>query len=147
MKDHSSPAAGHFHLRVFRRGLLVPELCLDEPNLVVDVAKLSLAHLLGGDVTQRSVTQIGFGSNIAAPASTNTALATPFVKTLDSVAYPSSSQVAFNFSLASSEANGLQIAEFGLLCANGNLFARKVRNSALPKDTDISFTGTWTISF
>ena len=119
----------------------------DEDNLVVDLARTALAHLLGGDVAQRSVTQIAFGSNGTAPASGNTLITNAYTKAVDAVTYPAAGQVAFAFSLGSAEANGLAIAEFGLLTAGGQLFARRTRAAALPKDTDLAFSGAWTLSF
>ena len=37
--------------------------------------------------------------------------------------------------------------EFGLLTGGDLLYARKVRSVALNKESDISFSGTWTITF
>lgn len=41
---------------------------------------------------------------------------------------------------------GLNIRELGLLCADGTLFARKVRG-LIEKTSDLSITGSWTIIF
>lgn len=119
----------------------------DEENLVVDLARTALAHLIGGDVSQRSVGQIAFGSNGAAPAIGNTLITNAFTKPVDAVTFPAAGQVAFAFSLGPAEANGLLIAEFGLMTAGGQLFARRTRAAALPKDADLAFSGAWTLSF
>ncbi|HCE08616.1 MAG TPA: hypothetical protein DEQ40_08450, partial [Oxalobacteraceae bacterium] len=74
-------------------------------------------------------------------------ITSPFTKALDSVTYPASNQVQFNFSLATTEDNGVAIMEFGLLNGLGALYARIVRSSALNKASDISLSGSWTISF
>lgn len=145
LKDHLFAPSGRFLLKVFRRGILIEEV--DENNLIVDGSKLIHAKLLGGTVTNNSVTQIGFGTNGTAPSGGNTSLTGQYAKNLDSVSYPASNKVQFNFSLASGEDNGQSIMEFGLLTGSGALYARKVRSSALNKDTDISLSGTWTISF
>lgn len=145
LRDLANRPQGRFQLRVTRRGKLI-EL-IDEPNLIVVGSQAAHAHLLGGDVTGYSITQIGYGTNLTAPVFGNTALTGAYVKNLDSHTYPASNQVQFNFSLASGEANGTAIGEFGLLFANGGLYARKVRSAALAKDTDLSLTGSWTISF
>lgn len=142
-----SAPSGRFQLFVHRAGVLVPELCMDDRNLIVDGSKLVHARLLGGDVTNRSLTQIAFGTNGAAPASGNTAITGAFTKALDGVTYPLTNQAAFAFSLASGENNGMAISEFGLLTAGGTLYARRVRSAALNKDSDLSFSGVWTISF
>jgi hypothetical protein len=136
---------GFFHLNIRRNGLLVQTI--DEHNLIVDGYKPTLAHLLGGDVANRSVTQFGVGDNGTAPVGGNTALTNAYVKNLDAVTYPATDRVTFAFSLASGEANGKAIMEFGLFTAGGALFARKVRSAALNKDSDLSFDGTWTIVF
>jgi len=119
----------------------------DGNNLIVNGSKAQLAHLLAGDTTGRPVTQIGFGTNGAAPNVNNTALTGAFVKNTGTPTYPTSSQVRFPFTLLTSEANGLAIIEFGLLCTDNTLFSRRVRGAAINKDNTISFSGTWTISF
>lgn len=144
-KDTLEAPRGHFLLKVYRRGLLAD--VVDKPNLIVDGSKLIHAKLLGGSVVNNSVTTIGFGTNGTAPAGGNTTLTAPFTKLLDSVTYPASNQVTFNFSLASGEDNGQAIMEFGLLTGSGALYARVVRASAINKAADISFAGSWTISF
>lgn len=145
IKDIFAPPKGHFLLKVFRRGLLVDEV--DEPNLIVNGSKLIHAQLLGGNFSNNNVNTIGYGTNGTAPAGGNTALTGAYTKALDSVTYPASNQVQFNFSLASGENNGMAILEFGLLTGASALYSRKTRATALNKDTDISFTGSWTISF
>lgn len=143
--DEKIPLSGHFLLKVYRRGLLVDEM--DEPNLIVTSSKATLARLLGGDTTNRSVTKIGFGTSGTAPVVGNTGLTSPFVKAISSVTYPVAGDVQFNYALGSGEANGLAIMEFGLFTAGDVLIARKVRSSALNKDSDLSLTGSWTLSF
>lgn len=138
---------GHFILEVRRSGIVVPELCVDEPNLIVNVSKAVMAALLGGSVSGKSITQISYGTNLTAPAVTDTAITSPFTKNVDSVTYPATGQVQFNFSLLSTEDNGANIGEFGLMTADGELFARKTRSAALAKASDISFSGSWTITF
>lgn len=136
---------GDFYCRVYQRGQLLQ--VIDERNLIVNVARRTMARLTGGDVTDRSITQIGFGSSGTEATVEDTALTTPFLKDLESVEYPTDQSVAFNFELATDEANGLEIIEFGLLCANGDLFSRKVRTGPIEKDEDISLSGKWTIYF
>lgn len=136
---------GHFHLEIWRGRDLIE--VVDEKNLIVVGSKQTHARLLGGDVTNRSVTQISYGDSLTAPAAGNTAITNPFTKAIDNVTYPATNQVRFSFSLASGEANGKAIGEFGLLTAGGVLYARKTRSAALNKESDISVSGTWTITF
>lgn len=137
--------SGIFELAIYRNGKLIEEV--REHNLVVDNYKVTHARLIGGDVTNRSVTTFAVGTNGTAPVGGNTAITNSFTKAVSSVTYPAGNQVSFAFSLASGEANGKAIMEFGLLTAGGLLYARKVRSVALNKESDISFTGTWTITF
>lgn len=137
---------GEFHLEVYRKGELIE--VYDDKNLVVDASKQQLAHLVGGDVTSRSITKIGFGTGGTAPAVGNTGLTAGFYsKTLGAVTYPSTNSVQFAFSLGTTEANGLAIIEFGLFCANDVLFARKTRSGAITKDTDLTLSGSWKLNF
>lgn len=136
---------GDFRLEVFRRGRLIE--VFEEKNLIVANSKQIHARLLGGDVTNRSITQIGFGTNPAAPTSGNTTLTDAYVKNVDNVSYPAAHQVRFAFSLGTAEANGKAISEFGLLTEGNMLYARKVRAAPLNKESDLTFAGTWTINF
>jgi len=143
--DEIARPRGVLTLRVFRHGVLM-ETWRDE-NLVVDASKTTMAHLLGGDVANRSVTQIAFGTNGTAPAAGNTSITNPYTKNVDVVSYPSAGEVQFDFSLGTGEANGKAIFEFGLLTTAGSLFARRVRASVLNKDSDLSLSGSWLITF
>lgn len=140
---HDRPS-GLFLLKTYRRGVLVD--VYEDKNLVVDNYKLIHSKLLGGSAG--AITQFGVGTSATAPAAGNTGLTGQFVKALDAAAtFPTTSSVSFAFSLSSAEANGMAISEFGLFTAAGVLYARKTRTSPLNKDTDLSFTGTWVISF
>jgi hypothetical protein len=145
LSDEVYRPTGHFHLEVFQGGEVIE--VVDEPNLVVDASKFPLSRLIGGTVANNSVTTFGVGTNGATPSAGNTVLTSSFTKAFDSVTFPATNQVSFNFSLGTTEANGVAILEFGLLTAAGTLFARKTRASALNKASDISFTGAWVITF
>lgn len=131
--------------RVYRGDVLVEEFI--EDNQIVDGSKLVHARLLGGDVANRSVTQISFGTSGAATAAGNTAITNPFTKPIDSVTYPAANQVSFNFTLGTAEANGKAILEFGLLTAGNALYARRIRATALNKESDLTLSGSWIITF
>lgn len=141
------PPTGHVVVEVRRKGIIVPELCWEQKNLIVANSKQIHAKLLGGAVTNQSITTIGFGTSGTAPTSGDTALTSPFTKAVDGVTYPASNQVQFAFSLASAEDNGVAIMEFGLITGGGTLYSRLTRSTALNKASDISLSGTWTINF
>lgn len=136
---------GHFSIDIFVDGELVERF--EEKNLIVNGSKQIHAKLLGGAFTGQNVAQIGFGTNGAAPVVGNTTLTNAYLKAIDGVSYPATNQVQFNFSLAASENNGMAILEFGLITAAGAMYARKTRTAALNKDSDVSLSGSWIISF
>lgn len=145
LSDQLQAPTGKLCYEVRRGGVLIETV--EECNLIVDNSKQIHAKLLGGSVLNQSITQFAVGTNGVAPVGGNTAITTPFAKTVDAISYPAANQVQFNFSLAIGEANGMAILEFGLLTAGGVLYARRVRSVALNKDVDLSLAGTWTISF
>ncbi len=143
--DPSQKPRGIFALDIYRRGQLIEHF--EDDNLIVTKGRESVVRLVAGDVASRSVVNIGFGTNGTAANPADTALTGAFVKAIDSHSYPVSTSVQFNFSLATSEAIGLSIREFGLLTSSGILHARKVRGGPLLKDIDISLSGTWTLIY
>jgi hypothetical protein len=136
---------GIFTLNIYHKGLLI-EVYQDK-NLVVDLSKQQLARLIGGDVTNRSLTIMGFGTSGTAPAAGNTSLTGAYTNALGAVTYPTTNSVQYAFSLGTTEANGLSIMEFGLFTTGSVLFARKTRSGAIVKDSDLSLAGTWQINF
>jgi len=116
-------------------------------NLIVDLARTNMAHLIAGDVANRSMQAISFGTNGSNPTVDDTEIQNPFTKNLGAVTYPAVGQVTFAWNLTTSEANGLAIMEMGMLTANGNLFCRRTRATPINKQSDISLEGTWTIYF
>lgn len=145
LEDFAQAPSGLFTLNVYQKGELIE--VFQEKNLIVNNSKQIHANLLGGAVTNQSVTKIAFGTNGTAPSSGDTTITGAYTKLLDNVTYPSSNQVQFNFSLGSGEDNGQAILEFGLITGGGTLYARKVRSTALNKASDLSLTGSWVISF
>lgn len=146
MDDRLRAPTGWLSVRIWRHGLLIEDIRL--PNLIVAGSKLIHAQLLGGIVAGNSVTQVGFGSTLTAPAPGNTALSVDaYVKAVDTISYPMPNQVAFGISLAAVEANGLLLAEYGLLTASGALYSRLVRTAPLVKDASITLQSTWVITY
>jgi hypothetical protein len=139
------PIRGTFTMRVFRRGLLIEEY--RDHNLIVSGAQAAAAHLLAGDGAGKQITKIAFGISGNIPTPDDTEITSPFIKAVSAFSYPAPGQVEFEWKLQSNEANGKAILEFGLLCEDGTLFARKIRQEAIPKDADISLEGEWVIIF
>ena len=158
---------GYFKMIVRKSGEIIE--VYEDNNLIVDNAKLLLAHLLGGDTEGKSVTKIGFGTNGAAPLPDDASLKNPFMKPVSNISYPGfvtedmnwgtilglpqdlilpwhGYQVRFDWELLTTEDNGHSIIEFGLVSGNNTLFSRKTRNSPIVKAPDISIEGAWIIT-
>ena len=145
--DKIGMPVGWFRLNVRRHGVLVETI--DEENATVigygDAAAAAYAGQSSGFVTK-----IGYGTSLAPAAWGNASLTGAFTKLLDGFALAGGGTgcVQFQFSLAPTEAVGLEIGEFGLLTSGGLLVARKVRLAGpIAKDTVTSFQGTWTVKF
>jgi len=158
---------GIFKMTVKKAGEVIETY--EDHNLIVNNAKLLLAHLLGGDTEGRSITKIGFGTNGSNPVPDDTVLKNVFQKPVKKVSYPGFTteeidlanlyeltnetlvqwycyQVQFDWELLTTEDNGHAISEFGLFSGNNTLFARKSRSSPIVKAPDISIEGSWIIS-
>lgn len=143
MKETIS-AKGRVSLRIYdANGNLLESV--EQDNLIVNVGKQSLASLLGSANADKRVSQIGFGTASTPTASGQTSIENPFVKALDAVNY-SGSTVAFDYSLAIGENNGVTIREFALFSDDDTMFSRIVRNPII-KTSDIRLEGTWSITF
>ena len=136
---------GRLCYTVFKSG--VPIEKNEDNNLIVNGARLQMAHLIAGDVTQRSINRISLGTNGAAPTVSDTQITDAFTKAVSGFEYPANGQVKINWTLLTSEANGKAIREFGLLTTNGSLFARRIRENPIYKESDISIEGEWIIIF
>lgn len=144
MNDNLS-IKGIFTLKVYDdQGNLIEDY-LDR-NLVVNGGRSAVTRLIAGDTTGRSVTKIGVGTNATAPSVTDTALTGSFVKALGTISYPTVSSVRWDWTLELTEANGMAIREFGLICSNDTLFARKTRD-VINKTSSIRLVGTWELQF
>jgi hypothetical protein len=137
---------GVFTLRVIdaKTGQLLEEYI--DRNLVVNGGRTAVTRLLGGDVANRSITKIAFGTNGNAPAAADNAITNSFVKPLGALSYPTINSVKWEWTLEENEGNGIGIREYGLLCNNDVLFARKTRE-VINKNTSIRLVGTWEVSF
>lgn len=139
-----APLRGSFEIRVYKAGQEIEHYC--DPNMIMASARDALARLIGGDGSGKTVTRIGVGTNGNGPSVDDTGLTSAYTKAVAGHTYPATGEVAFAFTLGTGEANGKTIKEFGLLCSDGTLFARKTRG-AIVKADDIEITGSWTIKF
>jgi hypothetical protein len=140
-----TPLKGTLRYRVFKNG--VPVERFESSNLIVNGARIQMAHLIAGDVTGRSIAFISVGTNGDAPTVSDTEITEDFTKAVDGFEYPANGQVQVNWKLLVSEANGMAIREFGLLTKDGALFARRIRANPIYKESDISIEGEWIIIF
>jgi hypothetical protein len=140
-----TPLRGTLRYTVFKNGVSVERF--EGSNLIVNGARIRMAHLIAGDVAGRSINRISVGTNGGAPAVDDTEITEDFTKEAEGFEYPADGQVQINWKLLVSEANGMAIREFGLLTADGTLFARRVRENPIYKESDISIEGEWIIIF
>jgi hypothetical protein len=136
---------GAFRIRVWKNGVLAEES--GDRNMIVDGARFEMARLAAGDAEDRHIAYIALGTNGTPPDPGDTEITEPFVKAVESAGYPAPGQVRFKWRVAENEANGMAVREFGLLCADGTLYARYVRKEPLNKDSDFLLEGDWTIEF
>jgi hypothetical protein len=141
--DFIHSPSGHFSLQIWRNDELLREI--DEANLVVSGYREISAKLLGGE--NIAITRIGFGTSGVVARTSDTGLEAPFLLPVNTITYPATNRVSFNFLLKSAEGNGMIIREFGLMTGSGGLFARKVISPAVIKTSEIALTGTWTIRY
>jgi hypothetical protein len=142
-----SPIRGIFSMvvRNARTGAIIERY--EDHNLIVTNARELLARLLAGDTEGHSIASIAFGTNGADATVDDTRITNAFVKAVNGFDYPSQTSARFSWNLLVTENNGMAIREFGLLSADGTLFARRTRQVPLNKAEDISIEGTWTIQF
>jgi hypothetical protein len=139
------PMQGIFELEVFQAGKLIEKVF--EENLIVNGGKMQMARLVAGNVEGRSIHKIAFGTSGANSEVGDTLITNQWEKPISGFIYPANGRVQFDWELLVTENNGMEILEFGLLTADGTLFARRNRTNPVYKDSDISFEGHWTIIF
>ena len=145
MKENQS-IAGRFELNIIcaKTGALIENYV--DNNLVVNGGREAVTRLLGAATSGKRLSKLSVGTNGTAPTGVDNAITGAFTKSLGAVTYPTISSVRFEFQLGAGEANGIGIREFGILCDDNTLFARKVRE-LINKNSDIILNGNWTISF
>lgn len=135
---------GDFEIRIYKDGRLIEEY--SDHNMIMAAARDALARLVGGSGNGKVITKIGVGTNGTDPSPADTKLTGGYAKNITGCSYPATGEARFAFTIAAGEANGMAIREFGLLCSDNTLFARKSRG-VIEKADDIEITGTWTIKF
>lgn len=142
-----APVRGILRLRIKRKGKIVEDW--EDRNLVVDAGRGIMARLIGGE-TGLGVNRVAFGTSGTdpAPGDTMANIVNAFMKPVAAISHPLPTQTRFDFVLLESEANGLAIRQFALVCANGTLFAHRTRGGkTIDKDNDIEISGQWTVYF
>lgn len=135
---------GFFELRVYRGSILIDTFA--DHNIIVDNALHQISGCVVGDA-ERFITHIAFGTNGSEASRSDTVITNRYARPINGYTYPENGKVSISWELPASENNGMAILEFGLLCADGSLFARRARNNVIQKDSDISLEGIWTIRF
>lgn len=146
MNDQIGNLKGLFYLEVIcaKTGKIIETY--QDNNLVVNGGRTAVVTLLGAATSGKQLTKLSVGTNGTAPVGTDSAITGAFTKNLGTVSYPTISSVKFDFQLGATDANGIAIREFGIVCADNTLFARKTRE-LINKNSDIILNGSWTISF
>lgn len=134
--------SGIFNLQIFENGKLIVQE--SNHNRVVDSGLSAIADLLRGQATGRSIAQIGFGTNGSPTLPTTTTLTAPYLKPFSLISQPTPGRLEVDWSLELTEANGMDIREFGLILANGTLLARKNRD-LLQKTSALTLQGKWIV--
>lgn len=149
-QDRINPCRGEFSMRVYdRAGNVVDEY--KDHNMIVNGAKSAMAYLVSSARQDKVITKFGVGVGTAEATPGDTSLTLPHMNFITGFDYPESMEgtvdrVCFHWSLDYAEANGMSISEFGLFCADGTMFAHKVRGQ-ITKEEDLKFAGDWTIIF
>jgi len=149
---------GIVRIRLLERGRIA-WLC-EGRNLFVNAGRPALAALLGGETTGEFAAAVGFGSGLAAPTVTDSALTAPgYYKTLDSHSEDGNGSVTFNWSLTGADtgALGITIQELALFAnhASAGLPGTTAPTPMLARKTiapivfgaGMSISGTWTLTF
>lgn len=141
--NDSVKITGVFGVKVIKNGVVID--VYEANNLVVSNGRSQVAAMIGGPTTDKYVSGIAFGTNATAPASGDSAITAPFPVAV-TASYPSPGVVQFDWVLDANDDNGVTIAEAGLICDDGSLFARKTM-PAIAKDNTIRLEGYWKIIF
>lgn len=146
VRDRAQALRGHFSMRVLdRAGKIIDRY--EDPNMIVNLARIAMSILVseGGD-SGKIITTFGVGTNQETATPSDTSLTDIYTNQIWGHDFPEPGTVRFFWRLGYDEANEKNACEFGLFCADGSLFSRKVR-SPIYKASDIAFEGEWSIIF
>jgi len=133
-----------------------------EHNLVVQMSNNILAGLMGGDLG--CIDRICLGNSPVTETLEDTTISLldtdtlvmgdtqeagvniAFTQPMNSHEYLAPNIIQFNWEVGYNQANGIDIAEYGLCNTEGMMFSRKVRGR-IEKTEDLALNGTWTIEF
>lgn len=138
----------------------------EDHNMIVDVARKALTHLLAEGDDNYKIASIALGTkghdlvnndilSPVAPQISDTALidSAPFSKAISSYLYqgqlPDDTSVIFQITMEKEEGNGTGVVaytEAGLMCTNSSLFARETF-PAVVKNANRRITFQWVIQF
>jgi len=135
---------GFFELKTYKEDKLID--VYKKNNLIVNGAYLQVAHLIGGDVTGRSITHIAFGTNGTEPEKEDHVITNQIIIPVTRFEIPSTGLVQIVWGVPKEDPVNIGIMEFGLLTGDGTLFARVTRQSPLYMETDTSLEGRWTFA-
>lgn len=143
MKQIIKPIDGVLHLIAYdQQGR---ELwSLRQSNQIVNGAYEIAAEALAG-LPNAAISKVAAGTNGTEPTESDTSITDPTIVDVQTIEYPAPDTVRFNFTFGYMDAAGKSIAEFGLLTADGRLFARKVRQP-IEKTEYMTIKGSWEIS-
>ncbi len=114
-------------------------------NQIVKGAYEIAAEALAGLPTS-VISKVAAGTNGTEPTENDSAITDPTVVDIQTIEYPAQDTVRFNFTFGYMDGVGKSICEFGLLAADGRLFARKVRQQPIEKTEYMTIKGAWEIS-
>lgn len=117
---------------------------LRQSNQIVNGAYEIAAEALAG-LPNAAISKVAAGTNGTEPTESDTSITDPTIVDVQTVEYPAPDTVRFNFTFGYMDAAGKSIAEFGLLAADGRLFARKVRQP-IEKTEYMTIKGSWEIT-
>ena len=138
------PCKGEFHIDVLKNGRIVQTI--SDHNMVVDVGRIRLAELAAGTKANQHITQIGLGSGSETEDASDISLTNQTLLPLSGVTV-TGRDVRFDFFVDTDQANGLQVHEFGLFCADNTMFSHRVRSGVIEKENDIQLKGYWILHF
>jgi hypothetical protein len=138
-------------------GISSDEVCIGK-NLFVDQGRQLLAYAFGfrAPIENYTCQKFGVGTGLTTAQVTDVALEAPVALAsqsgattapVTSIDFLTAFVVRIGFTVATTDANGYLLTEYGLFSGNGTLLARFVRSVGINKTSDFAPTLTWRIRF